>query len=70
MIKHESEGYYQGGWKSQSTRLNQIRFYNEVLQNKTGLTKDGLTTLKFNIIKKIIEQANIVIKNIFPLKTN
>ena len=52
MIKHESEGYYQGGWKSQSTRLNQIRFYNEVLQNKTGLTKDGLTTLKF---KKISE---------------
>ena len=37
---------------SRKKSRNQIRFYNEVLQNKTGLTKDGLTTLKF---KKISE---------------
>jgi hypothetical protein len=52
MIKHESEGYFQGGWKSESTRLNQIRFYNQVLENKSNLLKDGLTTLKF---KKLSE---------------
>ena len=49
MIKHTSEGYLDGGWKSESTRQNQIRFYNEVLQNETNLTQDGLSTLQYNV---------------------
>ena len=47
MINHKSEGYLQGGWKSESTRLNQLRFYNEILNNETNLDKDGLSTLKY-----------------------
>ena len=47
MIKHEAEGYFQGGWKSESTRLNQIRFYNEVINDKSNLEQDGLSTLKY-----------------------
>jgi hypothetical protein len=47
MINHKSEGYLEGGWKSESTRLNQLRFYNEILNNETNLDKDGLSTLKY-----------------------
>ena len=47
MIKHKPEGYLEGGWKSESTRLNQIRFYNQVINNKSNLTTDGLSTLKY-----------------------
>ena len=47
MINHKSEGYLQGGWKSESTRLNQIRFYNQVINNESNLTQDGLSTLKY-----------------------
>ena len=38
MIKHKPEGYKEGGWKSKSTRLNQIRFYNQVINNESNLT--------------------------------
>ena len=47
MINHKSEGYLEGGWKTKSTRLNQLRFYNEVLNNETNLDTDGLSTLKY-----------------------
>jgi len=47
MIEHTPEGYLEGGWKSESTRLNQIRFYNEILNSKSNLTQDGLSTLKY-----------------------
>ena len=52
MVTHQPEGYFEGGWKSESTRLNQIKFYNEVLQNKTNLEEDGLSTLIFKTISK------------------
>ena len=47
MINHKSEGYLEGGWKTESTRLNQIRFYNQVINNESNLTTDGLSTLKY-----------------------
>jgi len=52
MVSHKPEGYFEGGWKSKSTRLNQIKFYNEVLQNKTNLEEDGLSTLIYKTISK------------------
>jgi len=57
MINHKSEGYLQGGWKTESTRLNQIRFYNQVRNNETNLATDGLTSLKFKGVSKT-EQDN------------
>ena len=57
MIKHKPEGYLEGGWKSQSTRLNQIRFYNQVRNNETNLATDGLTSLNFKGVSKT-EQDN------------
>ena len=50
MIEHKSEGYFEGGWKNKSTRLNQLRFYNEILNNETNLDSDGLSTLKYTKI--------------------
>ena len=47
MIEHKPEGYLEGGWKSKSTRVNQIRFYNQVINNESNLTQDGLSTLKY-----------------------
>jgi len=57
MLKHESKGYYHGTWKSESTRLNQIRFYNQVRNNETNLATDGLTSLNFKGVSKT-EQDN------------
>ena len=57
MINHKPEGYLEGGWKSKSTRLNQIRFYNQVRNNETDLANDGLTSLNFKGVSKT-EQDN------------
>ena len=57
MINHTSEGYLEGSWKTKSTRLNQIRFYNQVLNNETNLSTDGLTSLKFTKVSST-EQDN------------
>ena len=52
MMEHNEEGYGQGGWKYESTRLNQIRYYDQILNNKSNLISDGLTTLKYKTISK------------------
>jgi len=56
MINHKSEGYLQGGWKSESTRLNQIRFYNQVINNESNLTQDGLSTLKYTKVSSTSQE--------------
>ena len=50
MIRHIPQGYIEGGWKTESTRLNQIQFYNQILENKSNLETDGLTTLKYTTV--------------------
>ena len=57
MLKHETTGYFYGTWKSESTRLNQIRFYNQIRNNETNLANDGLTSLHFKGVSKT-EQDN------------
>ena len=47
VLHHDNEGYGDGGWKYQSTRLNQIRYYDRVLNNRTKLHNDGLSNLKY-----------------------
>ena len=47
--KHQNEGYVNGKWKTESTRLNQIRFFNQVRANKTNLGIDGLSNLEFEL---------------------
>ena len=52
MMEHNEEGYGEGGWKYESTRLNQIRYYEQILNNKSNLTTDGINTLKFKTNQK------------------
>ena len=65
MLDHETEGYRQAeptqkthieytqsGWKTESTRKNQIRFYRNVINNETNLGKDGLSSLKYTALSK------------------
>ena len=52
MMEHNEEGYGEGGWKYESTRLNQIRYYDQILNNKSNLITDGLNTLKFKTNQK------------------
>ena len=47
LLPHEENGYEDGGWKSQTTRFNQLRFHNEVLTESTKIESDGLSTCKF-----------------------
>ncbi len=56
VVKHESTGYDSGGWKTDSTRLNQIRFYNQILENKSNLISDGLSTLKYTKVSDISQE--------------
>jgi hypothetical protein len=54
LLKHKPQGYTDGSWKSRVTRLNQIRFYDVVLNNKTNYKKEGLSSMRF---KKISETS-------------
>jgi len=76
MLDHETEGYQeatptqkthieytQSGWKTESTRKNQIRFYRNVINNETNLGKDGLSSLKYSASSKT-EQDNYTILSV------
>jgi len=44
---HEDNGFSGNRWKTQATRWNQLRYYNEVSKNDDLLDNDGLSTLEF-----------------------
>jgi|TARA_R100000030_G_scaffold17197_3_gene11599 hypothetical protein len=62
--KHQRNGYFNGRWRTESTRLNQVHFYDQVANNKTNLQNDGLTTLHF----ELLSEKNT--RNITHLKVN
>jgi hypothetical protein len=59
-LPHEENGFVNNAWKDQSTRWNQLRFYNEVCKNDDLFLNDGLSTLEF-IEYGIIDEENIKI---------
>jgi len=65
-LSHEENGFLGDKWKDQSTRWNQLRFQNEVLNHTSLINKDGVSTLKYYIhgINKYdnnITQINVAI---------
>ena len=52
LLQHVSTGFKSGTWATDSTRLNQIKYYNNIANNKTNLELDGLTTLHFEAISE------------------
>jgi hypothetical protein len=60
-LLHEENGFVNNGWKDQSTRWNQLRFYNEVCKNKELVFNEGLTTLEFVEYGIIDDEENVKI---------
>jgi hypothetical protein len=60
-LLHEENGFVNNGWKDQSTRWNQLRFYNEVCKNKELVFNEGLTTLEFVEHGVVDDEENIKI---------
>lgn len=60
-LPHEENGFVNNGWKDQSTRWNQLRFYNEVCKNKELVFNEGLTTLEFIEHGVIDDEENVKI---------
>jgi hypothetical protein len=47
LLPHEENGYENGGWKNQTTRFNQLRYHNEVLNNSVNFKDDGISNCTF-----------------------
>ncbi len=47
LLPHEENGFIDNAWKTEFTRWNQLRFYNEVLKNDELIKNDGLSDLSF-----------------------
>ena len=47
MLKHEDSGFADGKWKHDTTRWNQIRFNNEIVNDPEYSKEDGLSTCTF-----------------------
>ena len=62
-LSHEENGFFNNKWKDQSTRWNQLRFFNEVSKNDDLLLNDGLSDLQF-IEYGIENEGNITTINV------
>lgn len=55
LMHHEENGYVNMGWKHETTRYNQIRFYNEVQKGYVNTKNDGISTCRYTehgLVKK------------------
>ena len=50
-LKHDSNSSVGNKWVHQETRINQLKYYNEVRQHGVNFRIDGLNTLMYNEIK-------------------
>ena len=50
-LKHDSNSSIGNKWVHQETRINQLKYYNEVRQHIASYKIDGLNTLKYSVIK-------------------
>jgi len=62
-LKHDSNGFVDNAWKHQATRWNQLRYYNEVIQNEELIQKDGLSDLVF-VEHGILKEDKVTVINI------
>jgi len=62
-MKHNPNGFDNNKWTQQATRWNQLRYYNEVLQNENLILEDGLSDLQF-IEHGILREGNKTAVNI------
>ena len=60
-LKHDSNSSIGNTWVHQETRINQLKYYNEVRQHIANYKIDGLNTLKYSLVK---EKTNKKVKQI------
>jgi hypothetical protein len=54
LLEHENNGFENGKWKYNETRINQIKYFNN---NST----DGLSTLKYNLISDVNNHLEVLL---------
>ena len=60
-LKHDSNSSIGNKWVHQQTRINQLKYYNEVRQHEVDFRIDGLNTLRYKLVK---EKDNKKVKQI------
>lgn len=58
-LSHEENGFFENKWKTEFTRWNQLRFYNEVSKNDELSYNDGLSDLNFFTIHGKVKNNKI-----------
>ena len=62
-LKHDDNGFIGGRWKDDLTRWNQLRFTNEVLNQRYDNVSDGLSSLQFTLHGRT-KKGNVVYLNV------
>ncbi len=52
LLSHRENGYEDGKWKSKTTRLNQVRFFNNISRNLFNTKEDGLSNCKYKLLNE------------------
>ena len=60
-LKHDSNSSIGNRWVHKETRINQLKYYNEVRQHEVDFRIDGLNTLRYKLVK---EKENKKVKQI------
>lgn len=58
LLPHEENGYFNNGWKTELTRFNQLRFYNEIKNGYCDYKNDGLSDCDY-VEHSRIKQNNV-----------
>lgn len=63
LLTHEENGFIKTGWKSEMTRYNQLKFYNEVQKGYRNTKEDGLSNCDFveHSVSKVKQQIHVVV---------
>lgn len=63
LMSHEENGFVKTGWKSEMTRYNQLKFYNEVQKGYRNTKEDGLSNCDFveHSVSKVKQQIHVVV---------
>lgn len=63
LLTHEENGFVKTGWKSDMTRYNQLKFYNEVQKGFRDTKEDGLSNCEFteHSVSSVKQQTHIVV---------
>jgi len=51
-LKHDSNSSIGNKWVHQETRINQLKYYNEVRQHQVNFRIDGLNTMMYKLVKE------------------